>query len=498
MALTKVQIRNIFENAKITIDDMEAVASSPKLKGFDSINLSGKGITDEIGLLLINSAYICNLVELDLSENSLTNDFVKALIESSKAPKLEKTFLVSNYIKSSAIPSLVEKFGIDDEDFDDDPRSGCREYVCGIAIYYNGDNWIRLYDAAKQELIHVGDFEDFQHYEDESYGGIVSIEDFYWVYNESSDDADDAVFFDNLSKARVAFNKIKAEAEDEAEDEEEDEAEDENEVVVYDPLNLSEKEEKERASYIAEVEKQCRVRAKELGLPGVEAQKLAEDVRLEMVLIPAGTFLMGSPASEKGRHDGETQHEVTLTQPFYMGKYEVTQEQWEAVIGHNPSIKTKGAKFPVTDVSWGACQAFIKKLNAKTNGRYRLPSEAEWEYACRAGTSTAYSVGDEITPKDANYAGSKIEKPVAVGSYRPNAFGLYDMHGNVSEWCEDGYARYPDGAVTDTKGAATGIGPVVRGGSFRSDVSKARSSNRSFGTTAVRTDSNGFRLARTP
>ena len=487
MPLTKAHINEIFEKPQITLEDMEAVASSPKLKGFDSINLSGKGITDEIGLVLINSAYICNLVELDLSENSLTNDFVKALIESSKAPKLEKPFLVSNYIKSSAIPSLVEKFGIDDEDFDDDPRSGCREYVCGIAIYYNGDNWIRLYDAAKQELIHVGDFEDFQHYEDESYGGIVSIEDFYWVYNESSDDAN---FFDNLSKARVAFNKIKAEAEAEAEDE--------DDVLVYDPLNLSEEEEKERAAFIAEVEKQCKDRAEELGLPGVEEQELAEGINLEMVLIPAGKFKMGSPASEEGRHDGETQHEVTLTQPFYMGKYEVTQEQWEAVIGHNPSIKTKGAKFPVTDVSWGACQAFIKKLNAKTNGRYRLPSEAEWEYACRAGTSTAYSVGDEITPKDANYAGSKIEKPVAVGSYRPNAFGLYDMHGNVSEWCEDGYARYPDGAVTDTKGAATGIGPVVRGGSFRSDVSKARSSNRSFGTTAVRTDSNGFRLARAP
>ena len=216
MPLTKAQINEIFAKNQSTLEDMETVASSPKLKGFDSINLSGKGITDEIGLVLINSAYIFDLVELDLSENSLTNDFVKALIESSKAPKLEKPLLVSNYIKSSGIPILVEKFGIDDEDFDDDPRSGCREYVCGIAIYYNGDNWIRLYDAAKQELIHIGDFEDFQHYEDESYGGIVSIEDFYWVYNESSDDAD---FFDNLSKARVAFNKIKAEAEDEDEDE---------------------------------------------------------------------------------------------------------------------------------------------------------------------------------------------------------------------------------------------------------------------------------------
>jgi len=487
MPLTKAQINEIFEKNQITPEDMEAVASSPKLKGFDSINLSGKGITDEIGLVLINSAYICNLVELDLSENSLTNDFVKVLIESSKAPKLEKTFLVSNYIKSSAIPSLVEKFGIDDEDFDDDPRSGCREYVCGIAIYYNGDNWIRLYDAAKQELIHVGDFEDFQHYEDESYGGIVSIEDFYWVYNESSDDAD---FFDNLSKARVAFNKIKAEAEAEAEDE--------DEVLVYDPLNLSEEEEKERASFIAEVEKQCRVRAKELGLPGVEEQELAEDVRLEMVLIPAGTFMMGSPASEKGRSDDETQHQVTLTKSYYMGKYEVTQEQWEAVMGKNPN-STKGARLPVTDVSWGDCQGFIKKLNASTKGGYRLPTEAEWEFACRAGTTTRYSFGDKITPKDANYRDSKIGKPVAVGSYKPNAFGLYDMHGNVWEWCEDLEVDYPKGAITDPKGGQQrkNAGCCV-GGCFRYDESSARSSFRGGHAPTFRTYSSGFRLARTP
>ncbi|MEI7855824.1 MAG: formylglycine-generating enzyme family protein, partial [Planctomycetota bacterium] len=125
-------------------------------------------------------------------------------------------------------------------------------------------------------------------------------------------------------------------------------------------------------------------------------------IEKEMVLIPAGKFKMGSPATEKGRSNNETPHEVTLTKPFYMAKYEITQEQYESVMGNNPS-GTKGAKLPVASVSWEDCQEFINKLNAKTNGGYRLPTEAEWEYACRAGTTTAYSFGDEITPKDANY-----------------------------------------------------------------------------------------------
>ena len=249
--------------------------------------------------------------------------------------------------------------------------------------------------------------------------------------------------------------------------------------------------------------------------PGkVEVVDLGKDVKLELVLIPAGKFMMGFTKKEladlkvgfqkelgKKEIDGLVeimsgqgkQHEVTLTKPFYMGKYEVTQEQWESVMGKNPS-DTKGAKLPVTIVSWNDCQDFIKKLNAKTNGGYRLPTEAEWEYACRAGTTTAYSFGDNLTKRDANISGDSIKE---VGSYKPNAFGLYDMHGNAWEWCEDWYGDYPAGAVTDPKGPATGSVLVLRGGSFFYFVSYARSSSRfNYGTPTDRRDYYGFRLAK--
>ena len=236
--------------------------------------------------------------------------------------------------------------------------------------------------------------------------------------------------------------------------------------------------------------------AKRLQKEAEEKIDLGKGVKLEMVLIPAGKFMMGSPASEVGRNENETQHEVTLTKPFYMGKYEVTQEQWEDVMGNNPS-RVKGAKLPGTMVNWSDCQDFVKKLNAKTNGSYRLPTEAEWEYACRAGTSTAYSYGDSLTKNDANIDGSSIK---AVGSYKSNAFGLYDMHGNVWEWCEDWFGGYPAGALVDPKGPATGGARVYRGGSFfGTDGARSsfRGSSRSnvtfrFGVTC------GFRLVMTP
>ena len=181
--------------------------------------------------------------------------------------------------------------------------------------------------------------------------------------------------------------------------------------------------------------------------PGkAEVIELGKDVKLEMVLIPAGKFKMGftekeladfkvdfheavkkiNQKKELSKEQIESidqrmsmqgkQHEVTLTKPYYMGRYAVTQEQWEAVMGNNPST-VKGAALPVTDVSWDNCQDFIKKLNANSSGGYRLPTESEWEYACRARTKTTHSFGNKISPKDANYFDSKIGEPMPVGSY---------------------------------------------------------------------------------
>jgi len=271
-------------------------------------------------------------------------------------------------------------------------------------------------------------------------------------------------------------------------------------VKYGDPVNFNDDWHKEREAEIAKVEKECEARSKGLNKAWLKEEDLGNGVSLEMILIPAGNFKMGSPLSEKGRNYKEKQHEVMITKPNYLGKYPVTQAQWQAIMVKNPS-GLKGEKLSVTGVSWTDCQEFIKKLNSKTDGGYRLPSEAEWEYACRAGTKTAYSFGHEITTLDANYNDSMMGKPLAVGSYKPNAFGLYDMHGNVWEWCEDGEGNYPSGAVTDPKGPLTESGysyrRVLRGGSFNDFESDVRSSARINVTDYNQYNCNGFRLART-
>lgn len=270
------------------------------------------------------------------------------------------------------------------------------------------------------------------------------------------------------------------------------------------------------------------VMAQEVKPGKVEIIDLEKGIKLEMVLIPAGKFMMGSKkpdkplANEFFQPNELHQHEVTLTKSFYMGKYEITQEQWDAVMGNKLS-KNKGPNLPINELSWQDCQEYIKKLNAKTNGNYRLPTEAEWEYACRAGTTTLYSfenrnppswfsriwlrsslppkhlLGGSISPIDANYYASGIGQPVAVGSHKPNRFGLYDMHGNVWEWCEDWYGDYIGGPETDPKGPAKGDGHVARGGSFSALYgSSVRSASRVNGALANRNVYGGFRLARTP
>ena len=202
-------------------------------------------------------------------------------------------------------------------------------------------------------------------------------------------------------------------------------------------------------------------------------------IGMELVYIPPGTFVMGSPAEEQGRgrsgSSDETQHRVRLTKGFFMGVTEVTQAQWKAVMGTDPS-RFKGDNLPVERVSWHVAVAFCRKLSASEGKQYRLPTEAEWEYACRAGTTTAFNTGPTISTDQANYDGNHTyaggrrdvyrKKTMPVGSFKANAWGLYDMHGNVYEWCSDRHGEYPRGEAVDPTGPAKGKLRVLRGGSW--------------------------------
>jgi formylglycine-generating enzyme required for sulfatase activity len=228
------------------------------------------------------------------------------------------------------------------------------------------------------------------------------------------------------------------------------------------------------------------------------------DLSMEMLWVKPGTFEMGSPSSEKDRDDDETPHAVTLTQGFYLGKHEVTQSQWEKVMGSNPS-KYKGGDRPVEKVSWTDVTSFCNKLTAseRTAGRlpagmtYQLPTEAQWEYACRAGTKTSFSFGDSLTSGQANISGGPGET-TAVGKYPANGWGFHDMHGNVWEWCADRYGIYPTVAVTDPVGPADGSGRVLRGGSWGFTANIARSAIRYWTVPAFSSSSLGFRLSLRP
>jgi len=224
-------------------------------------------------------------------------------------------------------------------------------------------------------------------------------------------------------------------------------------------------------------------------------------VSFKMIRIPVGKFTIGSPPGETGRYDDERQHQVALTKSFWMGQTEVTQSQWKAVMGNNPSdFRNCGDACPVENVSWNDVQEFIRRLNQKEGGnKYRLPTEAEWEYACRAGSTSRFYFGDdEGRLKDyAWYVNNSGQETHPVAQKKPNTWGLYDIQGNVWEWCKDWYGKYPSGSVTDPTGPDGGSGRVLRGGSWYTAPRSVRCALRNRYRPGSRDNDIGFRLVRT-
>ena len=222
--------------------------------------------------------------------------------------------------------------------------------------------------------------------------------------------------------------------------------------------------------------------------------------------IEPGTFWMGSPESEPERDGDETWHQVTLTKGFWLGDTACTQSLWKTVLGSNPAYFKDNAKNPVEQVSWDDTQEFIQTFNSMVSGlNAQLPTEAQWEYACRAGTNTPFSFGDNITPRQVNYNGKypyasgKIglsrQKTVPVKSFPANAWGLYEMHGNVWEWCQDWYEDYPEESVTNPEGSQANSERVVRGGSWLHRSARVRSAIRNMHYPVSLANHRGFRLS---
>ncbi|MDQ3180143.1 MAG: SUMF1/EgtB/PvdO family nonheme iron enzyme [Acidobacteriota bacterium] len=247
-------------------------------------------------------------------------------------------------------------------------------------------------------------------------------------------------------------------------------------------------------------EKQTRLEQEGLQREKVEQQRLEKEriqqdktftnsIGMEFVKIPSGSFMMGSDIIYR---DENPIHKVAISQDFWLQRTVVTQAQWQAVMGNNPS-RFKGDNLPVETVSWDDAQEFIKKLNAKGEGTYRLPTEAEWEYAARAGTTGDYAGNlDSMAWYSAN-SGSKTHE---VGTKQTNGWRLYDMHGNVWEWCANWYGEYPSGAVTNPAGATTGSNRVYRGGSFINGAVNLRSAIRYHNSPSLRNPYLGFRVVR--
>jgi formylglycine-generating enzyme required for sulfatase activity len=252
-----------------------------------------------------------------------------------------------------------------------------------------------------------------------------------------------------------------------------------------------------------------------------EPRPVTNSIGMRLVLIPKGQFTMGSPVEEEGSEDDETPHPVTLTSDFYLGVTEVTQEQFRRVMSQNPSNfqgeKAAGqnpgagrfqravdtANYPVENVTWPEAVEFCRRLSAlpaeQQAGRiYRLPTEAEWEYACRAGTKTAYSFGPAVEKlAEHGWFDKNAKSPQPVGTRKPNAWGLYDMHGNVWEWCADWLGDYATGPATAPTGPKQGTDRVVRGGGWDIDADACRSAYRDGGEPTTRLESLGFRVAVT-
>lgn len=227
----------------------------------------------------------------------------------------------------------------------------------------------------------------------------------------------------------------------------------------------------------------------------------------EMVVVPAGSFLMGAPEKEPYSHETERPvRRVTIEKPFAVGIYEVTFDEWDACLadgacnGYRPDDRGwGGGRNPVTDLMWEDSRTYLAWLSRKTGQRYRLPSEAEWEYAARAWTQTAYSFGDSVVPSQANYWSSGWRRTLPVGSFEPNGFGLFDMHGNASEWVQDCWHPSYVGAPTDgsAREVARCLERVERGGSYDSGGLSVRAAIRFGWSPHFRHWSLGFRVART-
>lgn len=236
---------------------------------------------------------------------------------------------------------------------------------------------------------------------------------------------------------------------------------------------------------------------------------ITNTIGMRFVLVDAGGFKMGSPPSEKYRSDDETSHKVTISKGFYVQATEVTQGQWKEIMGENPAENNLcGMDCPVENVSWDDCQEFIKRLNIREEtDKYRLPTEAEWEYACRGGKSSAFATGgisEDGCGMDPNldqtgwYCGNSLGgRPHPVAQKKSNPFGIYDMHGNVWEWCQDWYGAYPAEAVVDPKGARYGPERVIRGGSSLNRAEKCRSAFRFSYNSNIRMNNIGLRLVKT-